>query len=232
VRALLISNSGQPFLAWCRPLIAEFLGPARKVAFVTAASLGDEGLYHRRACGALEPAPPDGAGLTVLHCDWKAFPLRALYEADAVFVGGGNTYALLDRLRQSGLHDHIRDRVRSGMPYLGASAGANVAGPSILTTNDWNVVALGTFNALGLVGFNVNPHYLETDPAMAPHSETRDQRIAEYHVVNANPVVGIEEGTAVRVDDGVGTVLGNGRVKLFWRGAEPRWFSPGEQFRA
>ena len=80
------------------------------------------------------------------------------------------------------------------MPYIGASAGSNVAGPNILTTNDWNVVALDRFEALGLVPFNINPHYRETDPVMAPFSETRDDRIREYHVVNANPVSGSRRG--------------------------------------
>jgi dipeptidase E len=228
-RILLLSNSGRPFLAWCRPLVAEFLGPARTVAFVTAANLGDERLYCERAREALEPAPPEGLGLAVAHCYWKAEPLAALARADAIFVGGGNTYALLRRLREANLLDPIRERVRGGMPYIGSSAGSNVAGPNILTTNDWNVVGLGEFEALGLVPFNVNPHYLETDPAMAPGSETRDDRIAEYHVVNANPVAGIEEGTALRVENGVATVAGGRRVKLFGRGRPPRWFRAGER---
>jgi dipeptidase E len=115
------------------------------------------------------------------------------------------------------------------MPYVGSSAGSNLAGPTILTTNDWNVVGLAAFDALGLVPFNVNPHYLETDPAMAPGSETRDDRVREYHVVNANPVFGIEEGTMVRVDDDVATVLGKGRVKVFVRGGSPRWYRAGER---
>jgi dipeptidase E len=108
--------------------------------------------------------------------------VRALERAETVFVGGGNTYALLDR---------IRERVGEGLPYVGASAGSNVAGPNILTTNDWNVVGLAAFDALGLVPFNINPHYLQVDPAMAPGSETRDMRIAEYHRVRDNPVVGL-----------------------------------------
>jgi dipeptidase E len=143
-------------------------------------------------------------------------------------MGGGNTYALLTRLHRSGLLDAIRERVRAGMPYVGASAGSNVAGPNILTTNDWNVVGLGRFEALELVPFNINPHYKETDPAMAPFSETRDDRIREYHVVNANPVVGLEEGALVQVADGAVTALGTARVKLFRRGAEPAWYRAGD----
>ena len=145
--------------------------------------------------------PPAGAGLDLLHLRWNDRPLDTLGRAEALFMGGGNTYALLKRLREAGLLPAIRARVEAGMPYVGASAGSNVAGPTILSTNDWNVVALDRFDSLGLVSFNINPHYKETDPAMAPGSETRDERIAEYHVVNANPVVGLEEVPGVGAVD-------------------------------
>jgi dipeptidase E len=226
VRALLISNSGRPFLQHCRGAIATFLGPAaRRVAFVTAASLRDEPGYCEAARAALAVEP---AGLAVEHLAWDGEFRSTLARAEAIFVGGGNTYALLDRLRRSGLLAAIRDRVRDGLPYIGTSAGSNIAGPNILTTNDWNVVGLATFDALGLVPFNVNPHYLETDPAMAPGSETRDMRIEEYLLVRDNPVVGIEEGTMARVEDGVATAVGSGRIKVFVRGRAPRWFRAGE----
>ena len=177
----------------------------------------------------LAPPPPEGAGLELVHIRWNARPLPALAGVEAVFMGGGNTYALLMRLRRSGLLAAIRRRVRAGMPYVGASAGSNVAGPTILTTNDWNVVGLARFDALGLVGFNINPHYKEADPMMAAGSETRDDRIREYHVVNRNPVVGLEEGALVRVEGGRATALGTARVKLFRRGAAPVWFAPGDR---
>ena len=230
MRVLLISNSGRPFLEHARPHIAGFLGGAvKRLAFVTAASLADEVAYYQRAQAALAPPPPDGVGVQVLHLRWDAEPLATLGRADAVFVGGGNTYALLKRLREGQLLEPIRARVQAGMPYIGSSAGANIAGPRILTTNDWNVVALDAFDALGLVPFNINPHYLETDATMAPGSETRDDRISEYHVVWDNAVVGIEEGTLVRVEDDAVTVQGRGRVKVFVRGKTPRWFTDGER---
>lgn len=230
MRVLLISNSGQPFLAHARPHIAAFLGGAvSRLAFVTAASLADEAAYHRRARAALTPPPPEGIGVEVLHLRWDTEPLATLANADAVFVGGGNSYALLKRLREARLLGPIRDRVQAGMPYIGSSAGANVAGPTILTTNDWNVVGLDAFEALGLVPFNINPHYLETDPVMAAGSETRDERIREYHVVWDNPVLGIEESTVVRVEDGAATVGGSGRVRVFRRGEAPRWVASGER---
>ena len=222
-------HSGGPLGPEGRREVAAFLGPARRVGFVTAASLHDEGAYFERVRAALEPAPPEGAGLSLVHLRWNARPLPALAGVHAVFMGGGNTYALLMRLRRSGLLAAIRRRVRAGMPYVGASAGSNVAGPTILTTNDWNVVGLARFDALGLVGFNVNPHYKEADPLMAAFSETRDDRIREYHVVNRHPVVGIEEGALVRVEGGVATALGTARIKLFRRGALPAWHSAGDR---
>jgi dipeptidase E len=230
MRVLLISNSGRPFLEHARPHIADFLGGAlKRLAFVTAASLADEVAYYQRAQAALAPLPPDGIGVQVMHLRWDAEPLATLAQADAGFVGGGNTYALLKRLREGQLLEPIRARVQAGMPYIGSSAGANIAGPRILTTNDWNVVALDAFDALGLVPFNINPHYLETDPTMAPGSETRDDRVSEYHVVWDNAVVGIEEGTLVRVEDNDVSVRGRGRVKVFARGEPPRWFTDGER---
>jgi dipeptidase E len=224
MRALLISNSGRPFLEHCRGAIADFLGNARRVGFVTAASLNNEKDYCERAREALAPV-----GLMVEHVHWNHDPLAVLARVDAVFVGGGNTYALLKRLHHAKLLDAIRTRALAGAPYVGSSAGSNLAGPTILTTNDWNVVALDRFDALGLVPFNINPHYLETDPAMAAHSETRDDRIREYHVVNANPVYGIEEGTWLVAQDEIVTVGGRGRVKVFRRGAAPVWHAAGER---
>lgn len=222
-------HSGGPLGPEGRREVAVFLGPARRVGFVTAASLHDESAYFERVRAALEPAPPEGAGLSLVHLRWNARPLPALAGVDALFMGGGNTYALLMRLRRSGLLAAIRRRVRAGMPYVGASAGSNVAGPTILTTNDWNVVGLARFDALGLVGFNVNPHYKEADPLMAAFSETRDDRIREYHVVNRNPVVGLEEGALVRVEGAAATALGTARVKLFRRGAAPVWYAAGDR---
>jgi dipeptidase E len=211
------------------PHVRDFLGEARRLAFVSAANLGDEVAYYERVREALEPAPPAGLGMEVLHLRWKREPLAVLAHADALFVGGGNTYALLKRLREGKLLEPIRERVRGGMPYLGASAGSNVAGLNILTTNDWNVVGLAEFDALGLVPFNVNPHFREVDPAMAPGSETREERIREFHTVWPHPVLGIEEGTLVRVEEETATVLGAGGVKVFVRGAEPRWLRAGDR---
>jgi dipeptidase E len=222
-------HSGGPLGPVGRAALPDFFGPRRRVAFVTAANLDDEAVYFERVRAALEPAPPEGAGLEVSHLRWDRDPLATLADAEALFMGGGNTYALLQRLRGTGLLESIRVRVAAGMPYAGASAGSNVAGPTILTTNDWNVVGLDRFDALGLVGFNINPHYKEADPAMAAFSETRDDRIREYHVVNMNPVLGLEEGAWVVAAEGAVTVYGTARVKLFRPGADPVWYRAGDR---
>ena len=222
-------HSGGPLGPGGRAGLSAFLGGRARVAFVTAANLHDEAGYFERVRATLAPPPPEGAGLELAHLRWNDRALETLGRVEALFMGGGNTYALLGRLREAGLLEAIRDRVAAGMPYMGASAGSNLAGPNIQTTNDWNVVGLPRFDALRLVGFNINPHYKEADPAMAAFSETRDDRIREYHVVNANPVVGLEEGSWVVVDGGVVTVHGAARVKLFRRGEEPCWFEPGDR---
>jgi dipeptidase E len=225
----LLLHSGGPLGPAGRAALVGFLGGRRRVAFVTAANLHDERASFERVRATLAPPPPEGAGLEPVHLRWDDRPLDTLAGVDALFMGGGNTYALLARLLASGLLDAIRGRVAAGMPYAGASAGSNVAGPNILTTNDWNVVALARFDALGLVPFNINPHYRETDPAMAPFSETRDDRIREYHAVNANPVIGLEEGSWLIVEDGATRVEGDARVKLFRCGQEPGWYGAGDR---
>ena len=225
MRVLLISNSGRPYLEHCRGALGDFYGAeVRRVGFISAATLADPEHYFSRAKDGLQ-----SLGMEIEHVHWERQPLKTLARVDALFVGGGNTYALLDRVRSSGLLEAIKERAGAGMPYAGASAGANLAGPTILTTNDWNVVALSHFGALHLVPFNINPHFKESDPAMAPGSETRDDRIREYHVRNKNPVIGLEEETMVRFVDGVATVLGRRRVKLFRVGKESEWFVAGQQ---
>ena len=194
-----------------------------RVAFVPYA-LADHDGY-----GATAEARFGRLGIRLQSVHRQDAPARAVSAADGIFIGGGNTFRLLDRLHGHRLIGPIRELVAAGGPYLGTSAGSNVAGPTILTTNDWNVVGLDRFDALGLVGFNINPHYKETDPTMASFSETRDDRIREYHVVNANPVLGLEEGAWVMVDDASVTAHGTARVKLFRPAADPVWYQAGDR---
>ncbi|MFH1017286.1 MAG: dipeptidase PepE [Pseudomonadota bacterium] len=223
MRLLLVANSGKPYLAHCKDQIFSFLKDSKKVGFVSAAPFLDPEEFFAKAKDALSGAP-----FEFVHLDLPRDPKKILAELDGVLVGGGNTYKLLKTLIEHDLIAPLRQRIKDGMPFGGWSAGANIAGPTILTTNDWNVVGLSKFEALNLVPFNINPHYLETDLTMAPHSETRDDRIAEYHKANRNAVFGIEESTMIRVEGKEFRVLGKGRVRVFRPGQSPVDFLTGQ----
>jgi dipeptidase E len=155
---------------------------------------------------------------------------RAEIEAaEAIFIGGGNTFRLLKTLYDLDLLEAIRTRVRSGAPYIGSSAGTNMAMPSIRTSNDMPIVYPPSFDALGLVPFQINPHYLDPDPNSTHKGETREERIAEYLEENALPVVGLREGAMLRVDDDVVTLVGDKPARIFRRGTEPEELAPGSR---
>ncbi|MDT0632488.1 dipeptidase PepE [Rubrivirga sp. S365] len=209
---LLLSNStspGQPYLAHARDWIADAVGGpqtggAGRIAFVPYAAVTfsyDD--YTRRVADAL-----DGLGLEIEGVHTSDRPAQAVADADAVFVGGGNTFHLLRSCYEHGLVDAIRARVGAGAPYVGWSAGANLACPTIRTTNDMPVVEPPSFEALGLVPVQINPHYTDAHPT-GHQGETRAQRLAEFVAANPDaPVVGLPEGTALRVDGARVEVLG------------------------
>lgn len=228
MRLLLISNAGVPPFRHAVGQIAAFLGDDRRAAFVTAASLNDEATYFESARQRL--VGPDGSGPLdeLVHLHWDGRWEADLDQTDCVFIGGGNTYALLARLTDSGLLSAIREKVKLGARYIGSSAGGNVAGPNILTTNDWNVIGSTSFTSLGLVPFNLNPHFVERGSCEGPTGESRETRIQEYHSVHANPVVGLEESATILVDGSAATVLGTARACVFERGREPRWVTTGQ----
>ena len=154
-------------------------------------------------------------------------PVRAVAEAKGIFMGGGNTFRLLNELYRFGLLDVIRDRVRHGLPYLGISAGTNVACPAIKTTNDMPIVQPPSFDALGLVPFQVNPHYFSgqtfvkrEDSFHEHYGETRDDRLRESHEMNDLPVVGLWEGGLLHVEAGT-VVLQGAAARIFRKGQPP-----------
>lgn len=225
---LLLSNSsslGRPYLAHARDWIAEAVGPARRVAFVPYAAVTfsyDD--YVARVAQAL-----DGLGLDVVGVHTADDPAQAVRQSDAVFVGGGNTFHLLRACYRHGLVEAIRERVAEGAPYVGWSAGSNLACPTIRTTNDMPIVEPPSLDALGLVPVQINPHYTDAHPD-GHQGETRAQRLAEFVAANpSSPVVGLPEGTAVRVSGGDVRLLGDGAARVF-DGAAPegREATPGE----
>ena len=227
MRLLLLSNStmpGEPYLAWPRALIGDFLAGVRRAAFVPYAgvriSCDDYTARVREALGA--------TGLEITGVHTASDPVRLVAESDAVLVGGGNTFRLLERLQAVGLLDAVRDRATAGAPYVGWSAGSNIACPTIRTTNDMPIIQPPRgFGALGLVSFQINAHY--TDAALPNHGgETRPERIAELlELDRAATVVGLREGTGLRVEDGRVTLVGERPATVFRWGAEPREAAPG-----
>jgi len=202
----------------------EFLASSGTVGFVPAASLEDERAYFSMIRDRLAD---EGVTTSARLLDWNGDWEQGLDSVDAVLVGGGNTYALMHRLKTSGLGQAIAERVSRGMPYIGSSAGTNVAGPNILTTNDWNVCGSTEFDGLRLVGCNLNVHYRARGQEAAT-AETREDRIGEYLLVRDNPVVAIEEGAAIEVRDDHALIRGSGRGRVFQANAHPRWIEVGE----
>ena len=214
MKLLLISSSlvhGYGYLDHAEQELTRLLADVKTVAFVPFAQHDHEGYTG----SVRERMRAMGFDVTQVH------DRDDVARAEAMFIGGGNTFRLLHQLYERDLLDVIRTRVRSGMPYAGSSAGTNVATPSIRTTNDMPIVYPPSFDALGLVPFQINSHYLDPDPNSTHHGETREQRIREFHEENNTPVVGLREGSMLDVRDDVVTLVGSKPARIFRRGEEP-----------
>jgi len=236
IRLLLLSNStnfGSGYLDHAADEIRKHFAGARRVLFVPFALHDQEG-YVGKARHRLADL-----GLEVDGLDEGPTALGAVRRAEAFFVGGGNTFRLLARLQASDVVQEIRRRVLAGAPYMGASAGTVIAAPTIMTTNDMPIVRPPTFDALGLVPFQINCHYLDADPSSRHMGETREQRLREFHEENDVVVVGLREGAILKVarsstPQGVTAFLAPGGesaraagARVFRRGRDPVEVAPG-----
>jgi dipeptidase E len=213
-RLLLISSSnvyGYGFLDHAEPEIRRILTARRSIAFIPFAQF-DHMAYtlivrQRFARMDIEVTQVSDAS--------------DVARAEAIFIGGGNTFRLLKELYERELIEPIVQRVcEYGVPYIGSSAGTNVACPTIMTTNDMPIVHPPSFQSLGLIPFQINPHYVDGDPGSTHKGETREERIRQFHEENATPVVGLREGTMLRVEDGVTTLVGLASARVFKRDEE------------
>ena len=215
---LLISNStlhGSGFLDHAESEIRDFLGQLRRVLFVPFA-LNDQDGYVARVRDRLGLM-----GYDVESIHQASDKQKAVTDAESIFIGGGNTFRLLKSLYEFDVIDLIRKRVDEGMLYMGSSAGSNVAGPTIRTTNDMPIVEPPSFDALGLVSFQINPHYLDPDPNSKHMGETREERILQFLEENETTVVGLREGAMLRIENGTTTLKGSTGARIFRRGHEP-----------
>ena len=176
-----------------------------------------------------------GSNVKLSGIDEKEESLAAIRSAEAIYVGGGNSFLLIRELRERGLIEPIREAVFSGTPYLGVSAGANVACPTMMTTNDMPIVHPESFDSLGIVPFQINPHYhpgkvkfLDEGVLKEHFGESRDQRIAEFHRVFDTPVIGMWEGSFINWDGSTGRLTG--KATAFVKGQEKFEIPDGSGF--
>lgn len=153
--------------------------------------------------------------------------IEAVKNSRGIFIGGGNTFVLLHALYQNGLIKPLQEAVENGTPYLGTSAGSNMTGLTIGTTNDMPVIYPPAFEALQLVPFNINPHYIDPDAGSTHMGETRETRIFEFHQFNDQPVIGLREGSWIEVRGKQATLHGNLSARLFRKNMLPQEISSG-----
>lgn len=158
-------------------------------------------------------------------------PIEAITNAQAIFVGGGNTFVLTYQLYKNGLINVLKETVNKGTPYLGTSAGSNICGLTIKTTNDMPIVYPPSFNALGVVPFNINPHYLDPDTSSKHMGETRETRIKEFHAYNTPPVIGLREGSWLQVNGNSIVLKGNLSARIFQYNQTPYEIKPETELK-
>lgn len=216
MKLLLLSNSslqGEPYLHFCKNKINTFLAEnnAKQVVFIPFAAVTfsyDE--YESKVIKGL-----DNINIQITSIHHFEDQQKAINEADAIMVGGGNSFQLLNEVYKNDLLEVIKKRVKEGVPYVGWSAGANLACPTIKTTNDMPIVFPPSFDALNLVSFQINPHYIHGNPP-GHNGETREQRILEFLEVNQKMiVVGLREGTMLEINEDNIQLIGGKEIRIF-----------------
>jgi dipeptidase E len=226
---LLVSNStihGRGYLDHVEEEIRNILGEAGRVLFFPYA-LHDRDGYAEKARARFAAM---GYELDSAHA--AGDPAAAIAKTDAIFIGGGNTFRLLKTLQDLELLDPIRRRIRQGAPYLGSSAGSNVAGPTIKTTKDMPIVQPRSFDALGLVPFQISPHFQDPDPTSKHMGETQEERIIQFLEENETPVLGMREGAWVRAEGRSVMLQGSNGARIFRRGQAPVEAATGDEISA
>lgn len=226
---LLASTStlfGGGYLEYLRPELEKLFAGVSEIVFVPFARPGgiSHEEYTKNAAGFFAKM-----GITVKGLHEFEDKVSALNDANAYFTGGGNTFLLVKTLHEQGLMDVLKQNVESGKPYLGSSAGSNIGGVNMQTTNDMPIVYPPSFECMGLVPFNLNPHYLDPNPALKHNGETRETRIKEFLTQNDIKVVGLREGNWIRRIGEKITTEGKESTRIFEKDKAPYEISPGTE---
>jgi dipeptidase E len=228
MKVLLVSNSTlyqRGYLDHVAGFIQELFRGAARIAFIPYA------LFDREAYAQKAEQRFAALGLDLVSVHRAGDDRAAVSAADGIFVGGGNTFRLLDALYRHGLVDLIRERVEAGTPYLGSSAGSIVAGPTIMTTKDMPVVQPPSFKSLHLVSFQISPHYLDPDPHTTHMGETQEERILQFLEENDRTVIGLREGSFIHCDQRSAVLDGPYSARVFRRAHDPLEVPPETDLR-
>ncbi len=217
---------GESYLAYLLPELRKHFEKASQLVFVPYARPG--GISHEQYTDLVRQAFADFP-LEVKGLHEFDSPREGIEGADALFIGGGNTFVLLNKLYEESLLPTIREAVLSGTPYLGTSAGSNVTGPSIMTTNDMPIIHPPSLRALDLIPFNINPHYLDPDPDSRHQGESRATRIKEFHAFNPQTVIGLREGSWIEVHGAELRLRGPLTARVFRPGEHAFEIEPGAE---
>jgi dipeptidase E len=209
---------GGSYLDYLMPTLAEFFKNCSSILFIPYARPG--GISHDEYTDKVRFAFAQ-IGKEVKGLHEFEHPKQAIQEAQAIFTGGGNTFLLVSQLYKFDVMSVLADQIKAGTPYLGTSAGSNITGLTMQTTNDMPIVYPPSFQTLGMIPFNLNPHYLDPDQHSKHMGETRETRIKEFHCFNSVPVLGLREGSWLEVLGDQITLKGNLSARLFNAGQEP-----------
>ncbi len=234
-KLLLISNStmaGEDYLGWPKHYISDFLNneKVKKVTFVPYAGVGlslesleaSYDVYTERVREVFA-----SLGFEIESAHQADDPVKMIQAAESIAVGGGNTFHLVAKMHDTGIMKAIKEKAEQGIPYMGWSAGSNVACPTLMTTNDMPIIQPKSFDCLNLIPFQINPHYLDANPE-GHGGETREQRIEEFLVVNKEmKVLGLREASLLFVEGKLMKLLGSRQLRLFTFANKPEEFEPG-----
>lgn len=209
---------GGTYLEYLLPTLERHFQDCNEIVFVPYARPG--GISHDEYTATVRRAF-EKINKTVKGLHEFENPAEGIQKAEGIFTGGGNTFLLVTQLYQNNVMETLAETIASGTPYLGSSAGSNITGLTMQTTNDMPIIYPPSFKTLGMIPFNLNPHYLNPDLTSKHMGETRETRIKEFHAFNTTPVLGLREGSWLEVDGEKITLKGNLAARLFRQNESP-----------